>query len=319
MEIFSLNVGQGNLTVICNRTRAIIVDANIPAKDRGNEFVRGALSQVLRRDGRPLFVEGLLLTGHDKDHANARGVQMVLRHYLHRHPRWVVYPDYRAETENFREVMQAIRHAHQRGNVRVVPISLESQVRHWESTGFCFEFFSPYDDRSPSSNDKSIVVRVMSRDGSPGSVLITGDVGVPRWKEIDQYFAPKLKSDVMIAPHHGSVTGVHEQTLAWIRPRVVHISAGVNLRYQHPHPEAVELYQRYADEVRCTQDGTIWSRVSRTRRGTEISTRHIDISPTRDRLTPRTAGASGRPASTRARPARRSAARIAPRTRYSPR
>lgn len=260
MQIITLNVGQGHLSIVRNKTRAFIVDAHIPALDESYEFVKKALSKVLSSDGDKVNVEGLLLTGLDKDHAHARGVQWILNTYL---PDWVVYPKYFKDTENATDTFKAIENAKSAKKIQRFPVRLDTMPsRSTSSDGFSFEFFSPHADDLTSSNNGSIVARVMSNDRSPGSLLITGDTEIGRWEQIHKRFKNKLKSDVLQAPHHGADNGAHEESIKAIAPHTVHISAGENAQYQHPHPNAVKLYRKHAKEVHCTKRGTIWTTVT---------------------------------------------------------
>lgn len=261
MQIITLNVGQGHLSVVRNRARAFIVDAHIPKLDDSYEFVKKAMSKILSADGDKVNVEGLLLTGLDKDHAHAPGVQWILNTYF---PNWVVYPKYKKDTENATATFKAIERAKVANKIERVPVRLDTMPSRSGSTeGFSFEFFSPHADDLTSSNNGSIVARVTSNDGSLGSVLITGDTELARWEQIHKRFGTKLRSDVLQAPHHGANNGAHEPSIKAIAPHTVHISAGAHAQYQHPHPDAVKLYRKHGQRVHCTKDGSIWTTVTR--------------------------------------------------------
>lgn len=277
MQIITLNVGQGHLSIVRNRTRAFIVDAHIPANDGNYEFVKAALSEVLSQQGDTLFVEGLLLTGLDKDHAHAQGVGWILQTYR---PNWVAYPKYKKDTENATETFKRIEAARLRMELQRFPVRLDTlEGPFYKTEGFGFEFFSPHKEDLDSSNNGSIVARVTSRDGSPGSVLITGDTELSRWERIHRMFGTRLRADVLQAPHHGANNGAHEPSIAAIAPHTVHVSAGYHAQYNHPHPEAMALYRRHAKRVWCTQQGTIHTSLSRGLNGAvEVTSYHVQLS-----------------------------------------
>lgn len=265
MQIITLNVGQGHLSVVRNKKRAFIVDAHIPKHDDNYEFVKKALSMILSAEGDKVNVEGLLLTGLDKDHAHAPGVQWILNTYF---PNWVAYPKYLKDTENATETFKTIAHAKTANKIERIPVRLDTMPSRSGSTeGFSFEFFSPHLDDLTSSNNGSIVARVTSNDGSPGSILITGDTELARWEQIHKRFKTRLKCDVLQAPHHGADNGAHEESIKAIAPHTVHISAGDHAQYQHPHPGAVKMYRKHAQEVYCTKNGTIWTKITTDRMG----------------------------------------------------
>ena len=120
------------------------------------------------------------------------------------------------------------------------------------SGNFDFELFSPHPEDMNSSNNCSIVLKVVGRGPRGFSYLITGDTEVERWQTIARLFGSSLKSHVLAAPHHGSTNGVHPAALLHIDPHTVLISAGVDNQYGHPDPVAVKTYKRVAKYVYST-------------------------------------------------------------------
>lgn len=278
MEVITLNVGQGHLAIVRHGGAAVIVDAHIPANHPDYEFVAEALSQVLSGDDGTFNVEGLILTGLDKDHAHARGVGRILYTY---HPDWVMYPKYYKDTENATETFKTIDNyrSKRKPSLERVPIRLDTMKSRFLETGtFAFEVFSPHADDLNSSNNGSIVVRITKRDGSYGSFLVTGDTEVGRWGKIHRIFSKSLGSTVLQAAHHGSDNGAHLESVKAIRPHTVHISAGENRQYNHPHKGAVSIYESVASNVHCTQSGTIHTTISTGWFGPKVTTKYTQFS-----------------------------------------
>lgn len=248
MEIITFNVGQGCFAVIRDANEAFIVDTHIPASgDRSAEFVRSALSKSVA--GRN--VRGLILTGFDRDHSDARGVAMVLNNYF---PDWVMYPRYWKDTESASDVFEAMDRADARRRTRLERISVRIDDRskryfNNRASNMTFECFSPHPADMDSSNNCSLVVRVESPDLS---YLITGDTENGRWQSINRIFGTDIRSDVMAAPHHGSRNGANDDTLRLVRPHTVIISAGPGNQFGHPHAEAIAVFRRHATEVYST-------------------------------------------------------------------
>ncbi|WP_397332168.1 ComEC/Rec2 family competence protein [Paenibacillus sp. JSM ZJ436] len=73
-----------------------------------------------------------------------------------------------------------------------------------------------------------------------------------------------VKVDVLKAGHHGSKTSTSSAWLSAWMPRAAVVSAGVNNRYNHPHPDVVSrLAQFQAALYRTDQQGEIQMRIKR--------------------------------------------------------
>jgi competence protein ComEC len=90
-----------------------------------------------------------------------------------------------------------------------------------------------YQNPDIKDNNRSCVIKVTSRYGS---ILLTGDIE----KEAEQALLQKqkygLKSDVMIAPHHGSKTSSTEAFVNAVGAKHVVFTVGYLNRFNHPKP-----------------------------------------------------------------------------------
>lgn len=75
MDIFTLYVGQGALSAIRAGDEAIVVDAHMPNCD---DITQGQIEESLDYYLSKSDVQGLILTGLDKDHACPAGVDSIL-------------------------------------------------------------------------------------------------------------------------------------------------------------------------------------------------------------------------------------------------
>jgi competence protein ComEC len=109
-----------------------------------------------------------------------------------------------------------------------------------------FAFLHPATDAQPSRrNDMSCVLRIAT---SSGSMLFTGDI--ERAAESALLFdSAGLKSDVMLAPHHGSRTSSSEAFIAAVAPRWAIVAAGYRNRFGHPSAEVLERYRAAGADV----------------------------------------------------------------------
>ena len=105
--------------------------------------------------------------------------------------------------------------------------------------------------RDPNNN--SLVTRFSYGEVS---ILLPGDIMRPAEKELAALAGARLRSSVLVAPHHGSRSSSSEEFLEAVQPRVVLISCAG--RPGLPHPQVLERYERFGWRVhRTDQNGAI--------------------------------------------------------------
>ncbi len=110
----------------------------------------------------------------------------------------------------------------------------------WTWGGVSFEFLHP-DRLYSSANNNSCVLRV--RVGEQ-AVLIPGDIeGDVEW-ELASSLKENLKSDVLLAAHHGSATSSSYPFIKMVDPGFVVFSAGYRNAFSHP---AETVQRRFAE------------------------------------------------------------------------
>ena len=92
---------------------------------------------------------------------------------------------------------------------------------------------------SAKSNTVSCVLRVS--DGAH-SVLLTGDIEAAQEAALVGLYGTKLKSTVLLAPHHGSKTSSTAAFLSAVQPELTVMQNGYRNRFGHPHPTVSERY-----------------------------------------------------------------------------
>jgi competence protein ComEC len=126
----------------------------------------------------------------------------------------------------------------------------------------------PYRWSRSELNDSSLVV-LATWEGR--RALLTGDVEAHAQADLlelpERLGRPDLlEVELLTVPHHGSAT-TDPAFLAAVRPQVALISAGVDNRHGHPHPDIVEMLDRLGAEVRRTDlEGTLRVAVPAPRR-----------------------------------------------------
>jgi competence protein ComEC len=130
----------------------------------------------------------------------------------------------------------------------------------WEWDGVRFVILHPlehdYSVKAKKSNNMSCVLRIWNKSGG---VLLTGDIEsaderalIARASEPSQ----QLRSDVLIAPHHGGRSSSSPPFVAAVAPGDAVFSAGYRNRFGHPRPEVLERYAA-SRHWRTDRDGDV--------------------------------------------------------------
>ncbi len=107
--------------------------------------------------------------------------------------------------------------------------------------------------RDPNNN--SLVVRFSLGEVS---ILLPGDIMRPAEKELAALAGGRLKTSVLVAPHHGSRTSSSEEFLGAVQPQVVLISCAGRPGSGLPHPQVIERFERMGVAVyRTDRHGAI--------------------------------------------------------------
>ncbi|MDD1617475.1 MAG: competence protein ComEC, partial [Methylococcaceae bacterium NSP1-2] len=101
-----------------------------------------------------------------------------------------------------------------------------------------FTILSPA-EQLHSDNDNSCVLQVQSLHGT---VLLTGDIEASAESWLVQTYGDHLKSQLLIAPHHGSKTSSTLTFLQAVQPETILIPAGYRSQFGHPHSEVLARY-----------------------------------------------------------------------------
>ena len=101
-------------------------------------------------------------------------------------------------------------------------------------------------------NDNSCVLKV---DGAGGSVLLTGDIEAVGETALVERSGDRLRSDILVAPHHGSKTSSSEAFLDRVSPRWALIPAGYLNRFGFPHAWVLSRYRARGIPVMTTGEG----------------------------------------------------------------
>ncbi len=129
----------------------------------------------------------------------------------------------------------------------------------WRWDGVLFEMLHPtsasYDDTALKPNARGCTLRISA---GARSVLLAADIEAAQEAQLVTHMAPKLRADVLLAPHHGSGTSSTTAFLAAVDPDLVLFQVGYRNRYQHPKAEVVKRYEQLGvARLRTDQSGAV--------------------------------------------------------------
>jgi len=127
-------------------------------------------------------------------------------------------------------------------------ISRCNSENQWHWDGIDFKIIHPLPNSTLKGNNASCVLQISTRPKINGknnqkfSVLLTGDIEAKAENEILELSNINLKSNILIAPHHGSKTSSTQYFIDKIAPDYVLYPVGYRNRYKFP---ATIVSQRY--------------------------------------------------------------------------
>jgi len=110
----------------------------------------------------------------------------------------------------------------------------------WEWDGVRFEILSPDVDEQVSSNDASCVLHVTSRNDS---ALLVGDLMRRSEQRLLKVEGDALASEVLIVPHHGSLTSSSAEFIQAVAPKFALFPVGYRNRWGFPKPRVMVAYR----------------------------------------------------------------------------
>jgi competence protein ComEC len=128
--------------------------------------------------------------------------------------------------------------------------------QNWWSGAIRFEVLHPAG--AEEGNDASCVLRVSA---GPHALLLTGDIEAAAERSLLQRRAP-LGSDVVVVPHHGSLTSSSPPFVDTVHAEVAIVSAAHANRWGFPKPPVVGRWQARGAEVLDTgTSGAVYLRI----------------------------------------------------------
>lgn len=237
-EVRLTDAGQGLALYFTSEGQALVYDTGArfsPAFDIGSAILLPSLLNTA-----PQAVAGLIVSHSDQDHAG--GLPGFLRRAqqsgLTVNNIWTGQPldsvptaDCQRSDSGWKTVSGALR-----WRILVLPPVEREKLR-------------------PSDNNASCVVQV---EWEGVRFLLPGDLEQDGEAALLAVYGRELRSEVLVAGHHGSRSSSSMQFLRAVQPREVWVSAGFNNRFGHPHPQVMEHFARLNARVFSTAaDGAL--------------------------------------------------------------
>ena len=137
--------------------------------------------------------------------------------------------------------------------------------QRWSWDGVDFEMLHPLPPAratvaAEKPNARSCVLRVVAANGR--RLLLTGDIEAAQEDALVARAGTRLRSEVLVVPHHGSPTSSTQAFVEAVAPRVAVVQAGYRNRFGHPHAEVLErLRAAGAHTLRTDEGGALQVRI----------------------------------------------------------
>ncbi len=129
----------------------------------------------------------------------------------------------------------------------------------WSWDGIDFEMLYPdvnrYDSAKLKPNARSCTLKITQ---GKHAILLPGDIESPQEAELVNTIPEKMKSTVLLAPHHGSGTSSTLKFLEAVQPQLAIFQVGYRNRYRHPKQQVLDRYEALGvRRVRSDESGAI--------------------------------------------------------------
>jgi len=213
IKLTVLDVGQGLSVVVQTMHHSLVYDTGAKFSSE-SDMGQSAILPFLRQQGTE-HLDSLIVSHGDNDHIG--GANSLLRGM---------------------PTQQVLTSAIQQLSAYAPQPCVAGQAWVWDEVSFTM--LSPQQSFA-SDNDNSCVLKIQSKQGS---VLLVSDIEAAAESWLVETYGHALKSDILMAPHHGSKTSSSLSFLQAVQPKYILISVGYKNQFGHPHPISLQRYQQ---------------------------------------------------------------------------
>ncbi|MBF0468098.1 MAG: DNA internalization-related competence protein ComEC/Rec2 [Desulfamplus sp.] len=259
LDVTVLDVGQSNCALVqMPRGKTMLVDGggfSYEGKfDTGEHIVAPFLRQK-----RIMSLDAVVLTHPDSDHMN--GLVYIFEHF--KVNRFIKNCDHQ-ESRAYMDLMSGVKK--NGSQVYIIDEKAKSIQIGMGSLSF-FHPLEPCSDQNSgaeNTNNNSVVLKVIFKNNS---ILFPGDIMKSAEQELVRRHASFLKSDILVAPHHGSAGSSTDFFLDKVAPESIIISCGWQNRFGFPRSIVLNRYQKRGIQILRTDlngavnvcsDGSQW-------------------------------------------------------------
>jgi len=218
----AFDIGQGMALLVETREHRLLYDTGPQYSAESDSGSRVLLPYLRARGIRELDV--MMISHQDNDHSG--GALSVLRGVT------------------VHKTLSSLGNAHRIAQAsRLHEACREGQQWQWD--GVTFAVLHPdatteaRDNLKPNAH--SCVLQITR---GTQKILLAGDIEAPQEKRLVAAYGERLRSDILLAPHHGSGTSSTESFLSQVQPRIALFQVGYLNRFHHPK---LEVWERYAE------------------------------------------------------------------------
>ncbi|HHB92630.1 MAG TPA: DNA internalization-related competence protein ComEC/Rec2, partial [Thioploca sp.] len=208
-----LDVGQGLAVVIRTKNHTLMYDTG------PNEYVSKTVIIPFLRAKKVQHIDKIIISHADKDHSGGFAALMneIVQQDLTEILTSANYPQY-----------------------KIKPCQAGKK---WVWDGVKFQILHPPANfKTSNTNDKSCVLKITTKNNS---ILLPGDIGKNVELNLIANYGSELKTDILIAPHHGSRNSSTISFINTVKPKIVLFSTGYNNSYNHPRRNITQRYEKY--------------------------------------------------------------------------
>lgn len=202
-------------------------------------------------------IDYLVLSHPQADHMN--GLRFIAEAF---HPKEFWYSGDPVETPSYKNLMRTL----EENNISIkLPEQLQEKIRIngaeievlYPEPGTKMSVMPP---KGKELNNRSMVLRI-SYAGT--SILFPGDLEEIGEKRLLDSAGNRVKSDILLSPHHGSKNSSSEPFLKMVAPKVCVISSGEDRFGRFPHPSVLKrLTQMGCESICISASGAVTVRVA---------------------------------------------------------
>ena len=227
-EMAVLDVGMGTSVIVRTKHHSMIYDFG-PGNNHGFSAGSWVVKPYLKRHN--IQAPDLMVISHvDQDHSGG-------------------FYTFRSNFDSATLISGTPRQLRKRFNLDQ-PVQPCHEVSPWRWDGVDFQFLA-FPKKGPTialmddTNNRSCVLKIQGKH----SVLLTGDIEAERENWLVSVDPKYLKSDLLVAPHHGSSSSSTADFINKVLPEAVIFTVGNNNRWNFPKPEVISRYKATQSDI----------------------------------------------------------------------